>query len=261
MGAVLDAEVQFAAALAAAAVMVLAWVASLPLRDASVADIAWGLAFVAVAWAVYAVGPGADDRSLLLAVLLTAWGLRLSGHIFHRHAGEDPRYQAMRERAGSRFWLRSLVTVFLLQAGIAWIVSLPVQVAATDSSPGSLGALDAIGAAVLLAGLATETVADLQLGRFRRDPASRGAVLDSGLWRYSRHPNYFGDSVVWWGVYLIALSTGSAWWTAIGPLLMTFMLLRVSGVALTERTISERRPAYRDYVERTSAFIPLPPRR
>lgn len=257
----LDAEVQLAAAVAATGLMVLAWLASLPLRDASVADIAWGLAFVAIAWAVHAVGPGAGDRSLLLAVLLTAWGLRLSAHILLRHAGEDRRYQAMRERAGGRFWLRSLLTVFLLQAAIAWVVSLPVQAAATDPSPDGLGVLDLLGAAVLLAGLAIETAADLQLSRFRRDPASRGAVLDSGLWRYSRHPNYFGDSVVWWGAYLIALSTGSAWWTAIGPLLMTLFLLRVSGVALTERTISERRPAYREYIQRTSAFIPLPPRR
>lgn len=258
---VLDLQVQLAAGAAALAVMLAAWVASLVLRDASVADIAWGPVFVAIAWTVWAVGPGAGGRSLLLAALLTAWGVRLAAHILNRHRGEDPRYRAMRARAGARFWWRSLFTVFLLQAAIAWVVSLPVQVAATDPTPGTLGALDLAGAALMLAGLGVETIADLQLSRFRADPAKRGAVLDSGLWRYSRHPNYFGDSVVWWGVYVVALSTGSAWWSAVGPALMTFLLLRVSGVALTERTITERRPAYRDYIERTSAFVPLPPRR
>lgn len=256
----LDADVQLAALAAAAAVMVAAWIVSLPLRDASVADIAWGLTFVAIALAAAAAGEGDADRSTLVAVLVAAWGLRLAGYIAWRHDGEDRRYRAMRERQGRRFAFRSLVTVFLLQAAIAWIVSLPIQVAATDPGPANLGLLDWLGALVAVAGIGFEATADAQLAGFLRSDRTDGAVMDRGLWRYSRHPNYFGDTVFWWGIWLIALATGSGWWTLVGPALMTFLLLRVSGVAMTERTIGKRRPEYARYVERTSAFVPRPPR-
>lgn len=257
----LDVGVQILTALAGAAVMTAAWVISVPLRDASLADIAWGLCFVAIAWVCVFVGPAADERSLLIALAVTAWGVRLAAYIGSRHRGEDRRYAAMREKHGNGFALRSLWSVFGLQALVAWIVSLPIQVAAVDGEPLEIGLLGILGAAVCLAGIAVETVADLQLARFLRRPDSADRVMDEGLWRYSRHPNYFGDAAFWWGVWLFVLETGSAWWTAIGPALMTLLLLRVSGVALTERTITERRPGYRDYVERTSAFVPLPPKR
>lgn len=257
----LDLDVQLLTLATAAAVMLGAWLVSLVLRDASVADIAWGIAFVAIAWTAHSIGPGAGDRSLLLAALATIWGLRLAAYIWWRREGEDRRYAAMRARAGSSFALRSLVTVFLLQSLIAWVVSAPIQVAATDPTPAALGWLALLGTLVALFGAGFEAVSDLQLARFldRRD-AGGAAVMDRGLWRYSRHPNYFGDATFWLGIWIVALETGSAAWTVVGPLLMLFLLLRVSGVALTERTISDRRPDYAAYVRRTSAFVPLPPR-
>lgn len=264
MARVADSMLELATALAALAaafaVMFGAWLVSLRLRDASVADIAWGLCFVAIAWTVLAIGPAGDGRSVLIAVLVSVWGLRLAAYITSRHDSEDRRYRAMRSKHGERFALRSLLTVFALQAVIAWVVSLPIQVSAVDATPDSIGLLGIAGALICGVGIALETIADLQLSRFLRREDSTQRVMDGGLWRFSRHPNYFGDAVFWWGVWLIALETGSAWWTAIGPAVMTLLLLRVSGVALTEKTISERRPGYRDYEERTSAFIPLPPR-
>ena len=257
----LDADVQLLSLAASAGVMFVTWLVSLRAEDASLADISWGLCFVAVSWVCLLVGPEAGDRSLLIAVLVSLWGLRLAGYVAWRHDGEDRRYQVMRKRQGSAFAIRSLFTVFLLQALIAWVVSAPIQVAATDGSPAALGVLGFIGAAVCLLGLACEAVADLQLARFLAEPDSGDKVMDRGLWGWSRHPNYFGDATFWWGIFLIALATGSAWWTAIGPIVMTTFLLKVSGVALTEKTISSRRPGYAEYVERTSAFIPLPPKR
>ena len=257
----LDPLVQLSTLGAALAVMGGAWVVSIPLRDASIADIAWGLAFVAIAIAALVAGDAGGSRGLLIALLVTVWGIRLAAWIAYRHDGEDPRYAAMRERHGDEFVRRSLWSVFGLQALIAWIVSAPIQVAATDGSPETLGILAWIGFAVFFVGLAFEGIADAQLERFKRNPLNEGAVLASGLWRYSRHPNYFGDACVWWGIWLIALETGSAWWTAIGPALMTYLLLRVSGVALTERTIAERRPGYAEYARSTSAFVPRRPRR
>jgi steroid 5-alpha reductase family enzyme len=157
-----------------------------------------------------------------------------------------------------RFAQVSLFTVFWLQAGILWIVSLPVLGAVAGSA--ALGPWDLAGALIFLTGFVTEGVADAQLRRFRADPANRGRTLDTGLWRYSRHPNYFGDAVLWWGLWLIAVG-GGAWWSAAGPLLMTFLLVKVSGVALLERSLLGSRPGYDDYVKRTSAFVPWPPRK
>ncbi len=258
----LNLDVQLATLGAGAAVMFVAWLVSLSMRDASVADIAWGLVFAAIAWAAFAVGDGYEQRMLLIAVLVTIWALRLSLYIAWRHDGEDKRYVAMRERQGSSFAIRSLFTVFLLQSAIAWVVSAPVQGAAADPSPDAIGVLGMIGALVTLFGIAFEGIADLQLSRFlaRKAEGAESGVMDRGLWRYSRHPNYFGNATLWFGIWLIALETGSAAWTVIGPIVMTFFLLKVSGVALTEKTIGKRRPGYSEYVERTSAFIPLPPR-
>lgn len=258
----LDLDVQLLTLAAGASVMVLAWLISLPLRDASVADIAWGMVFVAIAWTAHFVGDGSSDRSLLLAILVTIWGLRLSLYINWRHNGEDRRYTEMRERQGAeRFALRSLGTVFLLQSGIAWFVSAPIQVAAVDSTPPELGVVAFLGAAVVLFGTAFEGIADLQLSRFLAHKDETGkSVMDEGLWRYSRHPNYFGNATLWIGIWIVALECGSAWWTIVGPIAMLFFLLKVSGVALTEKSIGKRRPGYDEYVRRTSAFIPLPPK-
>ena len=255
----LDAAVQLSALGAAVAVMFCAWLASLAQRDAGVADIAWGLSFVAIALVSLVVGDGDEQRALLILILVSVWGLRLAGYIAERRDGEDRRYAALREKH-ENFAARSLWSVFGLQAAVAWIISLPIQVAATDPTPATLGALAWIGVGLASFGILFEALADAQLRMFMREPDNEGQVMDRGLWRYSRHPNYFGEVCVWWGIYVVALETGSAWWTAVGPALLTFLLLRVSGVALTEKTITSRRPGYAEYIRRTSAFVPRPPK-
>lgn len=243
--------------------LLLLWLLSLRLRDASIVDIFWGLGFVLVGWLSVALAPGPTlPRRLLLAGLVTLWGARLSGYLAWRNLGkgEDYRYQAMRRRMGARFPVVSLFTVFWLQGVLLWIISWPLRAGIEASAPAGLTALDGAGAALFLLGLGCESLGDYQLARFKGDPHNRGRVMDRGLWRYTRHPNYFGDFLVWWGVYLPALATGAPW-SGLGPLLLTVLLLRVSGVALLERTITERRPDYAAYQARTSAFFPWPPRR
>lgn len=249
-----------ASAAALAALMLAAWLLSLRLRDVSIVDPVWGLGFVLVGWIACASAAGDDGRRLLLAALTTAWGLRLALYLTARklrEPGEDFRYAKMRESQGSRFAARSLVSVFALQGLLIWIVSLPLQGGAQGGD--SIGALDIAGAALWAIGLAFEAIGDWQLACFKADPASHGQVMDRGLWRYTRHPNYFGDFTVWWGLYLIALA-GGAWWAVVGPLMMSTLLIRVSGKDLLERSIRKRRPGYEDYVARTSGFFPLPPR-
>lgn len=241
------------------AAFTLLWVVSLRLRDASIADPFWGPAFLLLA-ASYAVLSGRlEPRGVLTLGLLGVWALRLGIHLLSRNRrhGEDPRYAAMRARHGAAFPLRSLFVVFWLQAGLLWIVAAPLLASMTSLTP--LGILDAVGAVVALVGLALEAVADTQLARFRADPASAGKVLDTGLWRFSRHPNYFGDALFWWGIGLVALG-GSAWWALVGPAVMTGLLLKVSGVTLLEEGLRRSRPGYEAYVRRTSAFVPWPPR-
>ena len=248
----------FAALLAA---LTLAWVLSVKLRDASIVDICWGPGFALLAWIDGAASGTLTPRALLLGLLVTVWGLRLATHIFRRHRGEDPRYGAMRAAHGHAFWWRSLFVVFWLQAAILWFVALPLLLAARAPGPPFPTAADIAGLLLFVTGFAFEAVGDGQLQRFRSDPANRGKVLDSGLWRYTRHPNYFGDALLWWGVYLIAASAPGGALTVASPLLMTLLLLRVSGVTLLERSLKATRPGYADYIERTSAFIPWRPRR
>ena len=181
--------------------------------------------------------------------------MRLSIYITWRNWGEpeDRRYQAIRARNQPHYAIKSLFYVFSLQAMLAWIASTPLLGAI--ASPAPLSLLDAMGTALAAAGIMYETIADWQLARFKADPTHRGRVMDLGLWRHSRHPNYFGEFCVWWGFFLIALAAG-AWWSVVGPLLISFLLLKVSGVALLEQNIGERRPAYREYIARTNAFFP-----
>ena len=249
-------SVTLSAVIAVVMVAVSFWLVSLRLRDASIADIAWGLLFVLVGWVSWVAGEGSDPM-LLAALLVSVWGLRLALHIGSRNVGhgEDRRYGAMRARRPQRFWIWSLFGVFLLQGLLALVVSLPLQ-ALGASTEEAIGLLSWFGALVFAIGFAFEAVGDAQLNRFKRDPDSGDRVMDRGLWRYTRHPNYFGDAVVWWGLWLVAVGSGAAWWTVIGPALMTFLLLRVSGVAMLEADISERRPEYAEYVRRTNAFIP-----
>jgi steroid 5-alpha reductase family enzyme len=256
-------DVMLASGACALALLVAVWLVSIPLRDVSIVDVAWGVGFVAIGWACFAVGHGDHARRLLLAILVTIWGGRLALHIGRRNAGkgEDRRYAAMRERDGRRFALRSLYRVFLVQAVAMWIVSLPLQAGGSLGGRRGLGALDVVGAAVWLVGFGFEAIGDLQLDRFKADPANRGSVMDRGLWRYTRHPNYFGDATLWWGLGLIGLGAGlGAAWGLAGSALDTLTLTRVSGKPMLERDIEQRRPGYREYIERTSGFIPLPPK-
>ena len=254
-------EIMLTVAIVIAAVMIITWVVSLVLRDASVVDPVWPLAFIAVAITALIAGSGDEGRRILIACVVAIWGARLSIHLLVRNAGkeEDFRYAAMRAKRGHRFWLTSLVTVFLLQGLLVWVVSLPVQLSAIPDRP--LGWLAIIGAIVWVLGVVFEAIGDAQLTRFKANPASRGQVLDTGLWRYTRHPNYFGDFLVWWGIFLIAAESGAGAWGVAGPLLMTLLLVKVSGAGLLEKDIAVRRPGYADYVRRTSGFIPRPPKR
>lgn len=238
------------------------WLLSLRLRDASIVDIFWGPGFVVVAWIAHVVSGSDAPRAWLVCGMVSVWGVRLALHLARRNLGhgEDYRYRAMRATHGDRFPLVSLGTVFLLQAVLLWIIALPAQFVHAPTATASLGWIDAIGVAAWTVGLGFEWCADVQLARFKRSPSSQGAVMDRGLWRYSRHPNYFGNFLLWWGIGLLAVASGG-WWTLIGPALLTFLLLRVSGVALLESTIAERRPGYRAYARRTSAFVPWFPRK
>jgi steroid 5-alpha reductase family enzyme len=261
-------EAPTAGVLAAAAAwtafaMGLLWLASLRLRDASIVDVYWGPGFAAIATVGFLVSRGGSPRRALVLGLALLWGLRLGAYLLWRNAGqgEDYRYRAMRRRHGERFGWVSLFSVFGLQGALQWTVSLPLQLTQAAPGPASLGALDALGVVLWCTGMLFETLGDLQLARFKADPASQGQVMDRGLWRYTRHPNYFGDFLVWWGFGAIALAGPLGGFALIGPALMSFLLLRVSGVAMLERTIGRRRPGYREYQLRTNAFFPGPPRR
>jgi len=255
------AQVLLTTLLAVALSMALLWLVSLVLRDASIVDIYWGLGFVLIVWVAYAVATAHAPRSRIVTLLTTLWGARLAAHLAWRNAGrgEDFRYVQMRERHGGRFWLVSLYMVFGLQGLLMWVVSLPIQ-AVQVGGAAPLGALDAVGGGLWAIGIGFEAVGDWQLARFRADPSNRGRVCDRGLWGWTRHPNYFGDALMWWGLYCFAAAAGATW-TAVGPLVMTVLLLEISGVAMLERSLRDSRPGYADYVARTSAFFPLPPRR
>jgi steroid 5-alpha reductase family enzyme len=243
------------------ATMGLVWLLSLARRDASIVDPFWGSGFAIVALTASWLNFPPSARTTLLVALTAVWGLRLSLFLLWRNwgHGEDRRYQVMRNHHGPRFWWVSLFTVFMLQAVILWFVSLPIQVAASQEEAIPLRWLDGIGVLIWTIGFAFEAVGDWQLARFKADPANTGRVMDRGLWRFTRHPNYFGDFAVWWGLYLIA-AAGGAWWTLLSPLAMSFLLLKVSGVTLLEKTITDRRPDYANYQARTNAFFPGSPR-
>jgi steroid 5-alpha reductase family enzyme len=236
----------------------LTWLLSLPLRNVAIVDSLWSLMFLMAA-VVYAVRAPAGPRSTLVLVLVGVWALRLAAHITWRNRGhgEDRRYQAIRARNEPGFALKSLWLVFWFQAALAWVVSLPLHGAILSRAP--VGLLDYLGVALWLVGFVFEAGGDWQLARFKADPANRGKVMDRGFWRYTRHPNYFGDFCVWWGFFLIAAS-GGAWWSVLGPVVMSLFLMRVSGVTLLEKDIGERRPQYAEYIRRTNAFFPGPPR-
>jgi steroid 5-alpha reductase family enzyme len=238
----------------------LTWLMSLPLRNVAIVDSMWSLMLFA-AGVIY--GLSADPRAPRLAFvlwLLVIWAARLSIYITARSIGkgEDARYQAIRARNEPHFKWKSLGLVFWLQAGLAWIISLPLLGVFASNQP--IGALDYLGLLLWTIGFVFEAGGDWQLARFKKNPRNQGAVMNRGLWRFTRHPNYFGEFCVWWGFWLMALSAG-AWWSIPGPLLLTFLLLRVSGIRLLEKDIGKRRPQYADYVLKTNAFFPGPRRK
>ncbi|MCH2201487.1 MAG: DUF1295 domain-containing protein [Fuerstiella sp.] len=263
--------------------MIMTWIISMYLKDASVVDLIWGSGFVLISWTAFLTA--ADSDNWLLPVLTSIWGLRLSCYLAWRNHGqaEDYRYQAMRKRHGEAFPMVSLLTVFGLQGVIMWIVSLPLQAGAItidsvlsggtvlqeSSAPLQWGSittdsgwhwLRVPGVTLWAIGLFFETVGDWQLARFKANPDSSGQVLETGLWRFTRHPNYFGDFLVWWGLYFVAVSASGAWWTVIGPVVMSLFLMRISGVTLLEKTLKKTKPQYVDYISRTNAFFPGLPR-
>ena len=235
------------------------WLFSVVRQNVTIVDSLWALFFLLAALTTAALTPQPGPRASLIIVLVAIWAVRLSGYLTWRNWGkpEDHRYQAIRQRNEPGFAFKSLYLVFVLQAVLAWIIAAPL--AAGISSPAPLGLLDYAGVALWVFGFLFETIGDWQLARFKANPDNHGKVMDRGLWRFTRHPNYFGEACLWWGYWLIAAAAGG-WWTLFAPLLMSVLLLKVSGVALLEKDISERRPAYRDYIARTNAFIPGPRR-
>jgi steroid 5-alpha reductase family enzyme len=256
--AALDAAIVFGS-------FVLLWAVSLAARDSSLVDIWFApcIAIAAIAGAV--VGGGAGPRRVLMAVLACAWALRLGGYLLWRNWGrEDPRYARLRrhvEEQGRNFAWHSLTRINLYQGAIVFLALAPFVVAQTAPGPVALGALAWAGAALSLFGVAFQAVADWQLARFKADPANAGRVLDAGLWRYSRHPNYFGESCVWWGYWLVACEVPWGWATAFSPAFMTWSILGMMGKELVERRMLKKRPGYAEYVARTSGFVPWFPRR
>jgi steroid 5-alpha reductase family enzyme len=255
-------EAMLIAAITIMCVMVATWLLSLVLKNASIVDIVWGLGFVITSWVLALTIDGDSTRQILLAVMVGAWGLRLGGYLAKRNIGhgEDWRYKAMRKKKGPRFGLISLVTVFGLQGVLMWVVSLPVMFGNSDATPG-VGPLAVIGVMVWAVGLSFEAVGDWQLAKFKKDPSNAGKVMQTGLWSLTRHPNYFGDALLWWGIGIVGAETGTGVIGFIGPVVMTVFLLRVSGVPMLERSLMKRREGYAEYAARTSAFIPRPPKR
>lgn len=233
-----------------------AWIVATARHNAGLVDIFWPLFFIAAAATAFVMAPPSGRGEVVMA-LAVIWGVRLATYLAMRNwsAPEDRRYRAIRARNEPGFAWKSLYLVFALQAGLAWLVAAPLAVAI--HAAGELAMLGHAGALLVVFGIAFETLADAQLAAFKADPANERKVLDRGLWRYTRHPNYFGEFCVWWGFFGIAVDAGGAW-TVFSPLLMSVLLLKVSGVTLLERDIGERRPGYREYVATTNAFFPGP---
>jgi steroid 5-alpha reductase family enzyme len=253
------------------------WLYSCRIRNVNIVDIFWGTGFSIVAIVTFlgtrigwtassarategAVESQMHFPKIALTAMVILWGIRLSTYLAIRSNGkpEDHRYAAMRQYWGERFAWRSLLTVFGLQAVLIWFISLPVQLGLLGNSAAPWQLV--LGGTLWLVGLTFESVGDLQMFRFKKDPVNRGRVMDRGLWRYTRHPNYFGDFLVWWGIFAVSAQTDSWWWTISAPALMSFLLLRVSGVTLLESSLKNRISGYEEYVQRTSAFFPRPPK-
>ncbi len=236
------------------------FVLSLLKKRNDVADVAWGLGFVLMTWASFFLTGDSGARGVLVGVLVSVWGLRLAWHIHKRNKGkaEDYRYLAWRQQWGKWFYLRSYLQVYLLQGFFLFLIVMPVLLI-NRSTGTALGVLDVLGVVVWLAGFYFEAVGDAQLARFIKNPANKGKLMQSGLWAYTRHPNYFGEVTQWWGLWLVALAVPHGWLGVIGPITITILILKVSGIPLLEKKMQEN-PEFAEYRRRVSVFIPLPPR-
>jgi steroid 5-alpha reductase family enzyme len=245
------------------AFMISLWIVSVIIKNVSIVDIFWGFGFVITCGFYFISSNGNESRKIILMLLVATWGLRLSLYLAWRNIGkgEDFRYREFRRKYGEkRYWWISFFQTFLLQGVLMWLISAPllgVQFYGKDTLP---GLTDFAGITIWLIGFTFEAGGDIQLALFKSDPANKGKVLNKGFWHYTRHPNYFGDSAVWWGYGLICLASGS-WLPALGSILMTALIIKVSGVALLEKTLKEEKPQYREYIEKTSSFIPWFPKK
>lgn len=241
--------------------MTLVFLLALKLMDNSIVDIAYGLSFVLIGWGGSVAYGSGEARQLLLLALVTLWGLRLAGHIALRkqnEEGEDPRYRQWRESWGKTFVWRSFLQIYLLQGTVIYLVALPLLLVIHDAG-GPLGWLDMLGVLIWLFGFAFEAIGDWQLLQFKRDPGNRGRIMRYGLWRLTRHPNYFGEAILWWGVLLIALGAPVGWLAIISPLLINFLLLKVSGIPMLEERYADNKE-FETYKLSTNAFFPWLPK-
>ena len=239
------------------------WVLSVIIKNVSVVDLFWGFGFVVVnAFYVFTSGE-LNVRKILVLVLVSLWGLRLSIYLAWRNLGkgEDFRYQEFRRKYGpERYWWFSFFQTFLLQGVLMMIISLPLLAVSSGTDSNTLGFIDFIGVFIWVTGITFEAGGDLQLTKFKGNPKNKGRVLNTGFWKYTRHPNYFGDSAVWWAYALFSIAAGG-YWQIIGSIIMTLLIIKVSGVALLEKTLTESKPQYRDYIRKTSAFLPWFPKK
>ncbi len=237
--------------------MIAVWILSVKKKDASLVDRCWGLNFVLITFVYFIVNPALNMRHFLLLALVSIWGIRLSYHIHKRNTGrgEDYRYRSMRKKHGSRFWWYSLFSVFLFQGLLAWVISAPILWVFMSNGK-SIFFLDKIAFVVWVLGFFFETMSDYQLAKFKAKTANTGKVCKEGLWALCRHPNYFGDALVWWSFYIFALSVPYGFLSFFGPLIMNLFLRYISGVSLLEQNLKKTKPEYAAYIASTPAFIP-----
>lgn len=239
----------------------LVFIVSLIKKRNDVADVAWGLGFVILVWAAFLVSSDSSGRAWLANILVSVWGLRLASHIYTRNKGkaEDYRYLAWRKEWGKWFYLRSYFQVYILQGALLFLIAIPVLLINKEAG-GKLNLFDALGVLVWILGFCFEAIGDAQLKKFIKDPANKGKLMQSGLWAYTRHPNYFGEVAQWWGLWLISLSTPNGWLGIIGPLTISFLILKVSGIPMLEKKMADN-PEFAEYKKRVSIFFPLPPKK
>ncbi len=249
--------------LAVMTLMLLLWIISIPLKNVSIVDMFWGIGFVIVITVYVLFSENLFIRELLVSVLVAIWGFRLSFYLMGRNYGkpEDFRYQEFRKEYGAhRYWWFSFFQVFLLQGVLIMIVSLPLLGIHEKTLSDDLNFLDYVGITIWIIGFVFESVGDYQLTQFKKEPTNKDKVLDSGLWRYTRHPNYFGDAMVWWSFGVFSIAAG-AFWHIVGTLIMTYLIVNISGVALLEKSLNDKKPKYWDYIKRTNAFFPWFPKK